>query len=128
DAFSGAAACYRGAFGSGTACDLVVDGGEILVSETRLGPGENVTVALGFPLGTFQDKPAPFLVAVPLLLLLGIASGIAAVAVAVVARIRNRRGARTGRAIIAEYEPPERISIAVSARLVGAPGKTMTAT
>jgi len=128
DVFTGAAFCYRGAFGSGTPCEVRIEAGEVAVDEAEIGPGENVTVALGFPPGTFRAKPAPFLVAFPLLIFLGVAAALAAIAIAIVARIRNHRGARTGRAIIAQYEPPDRMSVAVSARLVGAPGKAMTAT
>jgi uncharacterized membrane protein YgcG len=125
---SGATACYRGYFGSGDACEIRTEGATVTVEEAELGPYENVTLAVGFTAGTFAERPLPFLERVPLLLYGGLASLGGALALIVVAVVRSVRGARTGRAIVAQYEPPEGMSVAVAAALLGVPGKAMTAT
>lgn len=127
-AFTGAAVCYRGGFGATAGCGIEIDGSTLTVDETRLGSYENVTIAIAFPGGTFQPRPEPFLIRVPLTLYAAAAALLGALGIAIVARVRNHRGVRTGRAIIAEYEPPERMSVAVAARLTGSMGKATTAT
>ncbi len=127
-AFSGAASCYRGGFGSAEPCALTTEGRTIIAQEHDLGPFENVTLAVGFEPGTFSPRPAPFLERVPLLLWGGFAALAAALAHLAVRLIRGARGARSGRAIIAQYEPPEGVPAAVSAALVRAAPRAMTAT
>ena len=127
-ALTGAAACYRGYFGSDTGCQIAVDGETVAVDERELGPYENVTLSVGFASGTFAERPTPFLERVPVLLYGGSASLLAAIALIVGTVVRSVRGPSTGRAIIAQYEPPEGMSVAVAAVLLRATGKTMTAT
>ena len=128
EVFTGAAVCYRGRFGSGDPCPLSIDGGALSATEYELGPYENVTIALGFPPGTFSERPAPLLDRVPFLLWGGFAALVAAIGHLVIRLVTGARGARTHRAIIAQYEPPEGIPVAVSAALVKAAPKSMTAT
>lgn len=128
EAFTGDAACYRGRFGSNAGCEVTAEGRALVVDERDLGPYENVTIAAGFEPGTFSPRPAPFLERFPFLVWGGLASLAAAVALGVTAAIRARRGSRTGRAIIAQYEPPAGMPVAVAAVLLRAKDRAMTAT
>lgn len=138
DALDGNTACYRGEFGAEDHCELSSpEAGTFTAGATDLGAGENVSIAVGFDPGTFEAAPVPpvppveppsFLERVPLLLYGGVASLLAAIVVIITTVIRGRRGAKTGRAIIAQYEPPEHTSVALAAEMIGASGKSMTAT
>lgn len=133
DALTGASACYRGYEGSSTPCELIsMDPGAdpVLVAQaTALGPYENLTLAIGFQPGTFEPRderftssPAAMTSAVAALLALG-------VAIAAGATRASRWRDHPGRGIIvAEYEPPERLTLMEAADLVGAPSKGITAT
>lgn len=129
-ALNGNVACYRGGFGSATQCEITQEGGGFSVNEAALGPGENVTMAIGFAEGTFAPAPAPevpFLQRVPLLVWGGALSLIAAVATFIITLVRGR-SAKTGRAIIAQYEPPKGVSVALAAEILRVRAKSMTAT
>ena len=126
-AMSGGLACYRGYSGSGERCEIASAGGVIEVEEHELRPYENVTIAVGFTPGTFSGPPVPFLQRVPLLLYGGLASLVGAIAAIIAIIARSRRQPRTGRAIIAQYEPPEGLDVAVAAQLLRVPRRTMTA-
>lgn len=52
--FTGDISCYHGASGSTERCDITRDGSVITAQASNLGAGENMTVALGFTLGTFR--------------------------------------------------------------------------
>lgn len=154
-AFNGGASCYRGPLGSDTACPITADAGTFSVRESALGPGENVSIAIGFVPGTFAAAPEsskvpesgsgdwransfmqnPFgirdaLHAVfgdfPALLVGGLA-GIGGAIALFVRGIGRGKESRTGRAIIAQYDPPQGVSVAVSAAIVRAQYKAMTA-
>ena len=130
NAFTGATACYRGQFGESTPCEILGGGGQFTAQAIALTPNENMTVALGFMPETFASAPTPpvpFLQRVPLLVWSGIASALGAVTVFVVSLIRGRTS-RTGRAIIAQYEPQAGINAATAAELLRTPKKAMTAT
>lgn len=132
-AFDGTASCYLGEMYSNTPCEFTTDETSITAQVHNLGPGENLTLALGFAPGTFAPAPippappVPFLERVPILLWAGGASLIAAITTFVIALVRGRRS-RTGRAIIAQYEPPAGMSVAIAAQLLRVPAKSMTAT
>jgi len=128
DAFSGAASCYRGTYGSSTECELTTEAASILADESEFGPYENLTIAAGFAPGTFTLPQPPFLERVPLIMIGGFVSLAASIGLTVFWGIRNRRGFKTGRAIIAQYEPPAHTPVAFSAEMVGGQAKTMTAT
>jgi len=55
-------ACYQGEQGATDTCQITLDSdddGDVLTASARnFGPGENLTVAIGFPLGTFVQVPA----------------------------------------------------------------------
>ncbi|OJX63436.1 MAG: hypothetical protein BGO95_00835 [Micrococcales bacterium 73-13] len=127
-AMTGGTACYRGRAGSGRSCELSALDGAIVVDERGLGPYENVTIAVAFAPGTFTAPPEPFLERVPLLVYGGLASLGGAILLVVLIAVRWGRGVRTGRAIIAQYEPPEGIGAAVAAQLLRVGGRAMTAT
>ncbi|WP_430646171.1 DUF2207 family protein [Agromyces sp. GXS1127] len=133
DAFTGDAACYRGYEGSSTPCEsLSADaaGQPVVVAEAvALGPYENLTVALGFAPGTFEPRderftssPAAMTSAFGALVALGVA--IAAIAVRAT-RWRDHPGRGI---VVAEYEPPDGITLMEAADLVRAPSKGITAT
>ncbi|NLB46462.1 MAG: DUF2207 domain-containing protein [Microbacteriaceae bacterium] len=130
---TGAASCYLGVFGSTQTCELQRSEHGFTAEASDLGPRENMSFALAFMGGTFTQAPEPvappqhFLQQVPLMLWAGAASFIAATVTFVTALLRGR-GAKTGRAIIAQYEPPHDVSVAVSAQLLKQKRKTMTAT
>lgn len=129
---NGDSACYRGQFGETGTCGLTQDGATFQANESTLAAGENVTVALGFTPGTFATAPTPpkppvpWLERYPVLLWAGLAC-LAAAFVTFITSLIKGRGSKTGRPIIAQYEPPEGISLAVAADLVRAKKQTMTA-
>lgn len=145
---NGDVACYRGAFGSSTPCVIESSSDRSFsVAERDLRAGENVSIAIGFESGTFtptpeslrvedpddplaQLRPPAFLAnafgGIPVFLF----AGLATLATAVVMYFRGIKGGRpkTGRAIIAQYDPPEGISAALAAYMVQAGSKAMTST
>ncbi len=132
DLLDGAASCYAGASGSTDSCDIRrVDDGDAVTFEAGargLGPGENVTIAVGFARGTFvpgQVVRTPLeqfsVDAAPVLSgfsVGAVALAVAGVVVAVAARRRGRDA--TGRGIIVpEYGPPAGVGVLEGAELVG---------
>ncbi len=133
EAFSGDTACYRGYEGSSTPCEsLTVDreGEPFLVAEAAaLGPYENLTLAIGFRPGTFEPRDDRF-TSSPAAMTSAFGA-LAAIAIAITAAVMRATRWRhhPGRGIIiAEYEPPERLSLMEAADLVRASGKGITAT
>ncbi|GAA2039641.1 hypothetical protein GCM10009819_25950 [Agromyces tropicus] len=132
-AFTGDVACYSGYEGSSTPCASleVQPGGEpvVIARADALGPYQNLTVALGFRTGTFEPRDERFTSSpVAMTSLFG---ALGAVGVAIFAGVRRATRWRDhpGRGlIIAEYEPPEGITLMEAADLVGAAGKGVTAT
>lgn len=133
EALSGDAACYRGYEGSSTPCELLsVDAGAdpVLVAQaSALGPYENLTLAVGFRPGTFEPRderftssPAAMTSAVA-----GIIAFLLAIAAVVTRAVRWRDHPGRG-IIVAEYEPPEGLTLMEAADLVGASSKGITAT
>ncbi len=53
-------ACYQGAEGSTEPCEIAASGNVITAHATELGPYENMTVAIGFTLGTFRGYEPSF--------------------------------------------------------------------
>src|SRR5690606_14004107 len=119
DALTGEHACYRGTEGSEQQCTISLaqstSSPVFEASESGLGPRENVAIAVGVEPGTFTARPVPWYVRVPIPLWAGIGSALLAVGTFVTTVIRNARGARTGDPIIAQYEPPAGVSLAVAA-------------
>lgn len=131
----GAAACYVGEEGSSRTCDVARtdgDGGVVFDAGARdLGPGENLTIAVGFTRGTFvpgevvRTPLAQFSVdAAPVLAGASVGAvglGLAGVGAALVARRRGRDAAGRG-VIVAEYDPPPGVDVLQGAELVGRRG------
>jgi uncharacterized membrane protein YgcG len=131
-ALDGAASCYEGPRGSTTRCDISASGGEgvPLTWSARagaLGPGENMTIAVGFvrgtfvpgevyrtPLEQFSVDNAPLLGGVSLGT---VGLGAAGVAAALVARRRGRDAAGRG-VTVPEYGPPDDVDVLEGAELV----------
>ncbi|MFT4085923.1 MAG: DUF2207 domain-containing protein [Gordonia sp. (in: high G+C Gram-positive bacteria)] len=61
NALTGEASCYRGPDGSTARCDITRDGTAFTAAADRLGPHENMTVAVGFAPGTFASARPNFL-------------------------------------------------------------------
>ena len=135
-ALDGAAACYVGAQGSTTRCDIARSGGggAPLMYEagaTGLGPGENVTIAVGLATGTFVPgevvrtpieqfsvDAAPMLAASSLG---AVGLALAGVGTALLARRRGRDAPGRG-VIVPEYEPPADVDVLEGAELVNRRG------
>ncbi|WP_348789324.1 DUF2207 domain-containing protein [Leifsonia sp. NPDC080035] len=107
DALQGEASAYRGAQGATDKADVERTDGGFRFSADRLGPGENLTFAIGFAPGTFTpradglfDTGWGWAAAAGLLL------GILALIGGIVVRVRLLRDAPGRGTIIPEYVPP----------------------
>jgi uncharacterized membrane protein YgcG len=122
------AAGYAGAEGSDTAVAATPIAGGYLFEADDLGPGENLTVAVGFEPGTFVPRASGFFDSpFPTISLVG---GIGSVIVAGLAGFarRTRLADAPGRGtIIAEYLPPKEATLPMSALLSGTVGKSTPA-
>jgi uncharacterized membrane protein YgcG len=115
-------ACYQGVAGSTKQCDVVDDGSVITVSAVNLRPSENVTVALGFPTGTFaQYEQSAFEkiigVIIGIWILLTIITSI--VGFVLIFVVSYRYSSRSNRrkeigTVVAEYIPPKATSVQVA--------------
>lgn len=137
----GAASCYRGAQNSTDRCDIsreVEAGGEVAYSaaSSDLGPGENVTISVGFSRGTFvpgevvRTPEEQFSVdAAPALSVLSIGTlGASAAALGAAAFSRRRNRDAPGRGIIVvEYTPPTDTDVLEGAHLVRRTGAAIPA-
>jgi uncharacterized membrane protein YgcG len=131
-ALSGDVACYTGEEGSTTECELTrgTDAeGTVFSAEVRdLGPGENVTAAIGFTAGTFviPDPPQPALWAVILPIIVLVLTGLATLA-AVITRTRAPRDAAGRGTIIPEYSVPDESNLFVAGNVSGRAEKSVSA-
>jgi uncharacterized membrane protein YgcG len=127
-AMTGNQACYRGELGSGTPCDIRVDGDTVSVDERDLGSYQNVTFAIGFASGTFTPgetvEQHPIVRILPWVLL-GI---LAAITVAIIVLRRTVWAHAPGRGIVvAQYEGPEAIGVMPAAAFLGTPARGLPA-
>lgn len=130
---TGDVACYQGPEGSSTPCArLSVDDADPVVVRAgadALRPYENLTVAVGFEPGTVVPRDDS--VAASPAAIASIGGGIVGLLALVgawFARVGPWRDARGRGTIIAEYTPPDGVSLMQSADLVGASGRGITAT
>jgi uncharacterized membrane protein YgcG len=127
---TGQNSCYQGSEGSTEKCDLAADNGTITAHADKLGPYENMTLAIGFEPKTFADAPfnliEKILEVVPVTFLLGTLAEVLAVVGAAVLHFQLWRR-RSGDPIIAQYEPPKGVSAMLAANIVGKPKKGMAA-
>lgn len=131
-ALDGAASCYQGRMGSNTPCDISRAGGSggpltWSARAANLGPGENMTIAVGFARGTFVPGEvsrtpleqfsfdnAPLLGGVSVG---AVGLGVAGLAAALVARRKGRDAEGRG-VIVPEYGPPDDVDVLEGAELV----------
>ncbi|WP_173922076.1 DUF2207 domain-containing protein [Agromyces sp. Marseille-P2726] len=131
--FTGDVACYRGSAGPTTPCDSLTvaeSSPPVMTAEAAdLGPFQNLTIAAGFRLGTFEPRDESFWASG-----WAIAGGVGAVvsvlalAAAIVLRLTRWRDHPGRGTIIAQYQPRPDVSAMVAADLVGQSGKGVTAT
>ncbi|TBN56649.1 DUF2207 domain-containing protein [Glaciihabitans arcticus] len=122
-------AAYSGAENSDTPADGTYNGdGSYTFTATDLGPGENLSFAIGFEPDTFIPRDSSFLGAPwPFLSLLGGLGSLIVAGVAAVLR-RTRLADAPGRGtIIAEYMPPKGASLPLSALISGTVSKSTPA-
>lgn len=124
-------ACYQGVDGSNTNCQITQEGATFRVATSKLAPGENVTVALGFRAGTFAAyQPSLWERLVGVWIGLLASTGLASVGLIIWlsvrwTRLKNRAG-EIG-TIIPEYLPPKEASITASAEVLDSPQSVFAA-
>lgn len=114
-------ACYQGRQGSTERCDITRNGDTVSARVGELGPYENMTIALGFTLGTFRGyEPSLWdrLFSIWIVLVI-ISSIIGFVAIFWLSyrysRVSNR--SRELEPIATEYTPPKGVSVLTSAQV-----------
>lgn len=104
--------CYAGDSGSTDQCGTVVDGDTISTQPVALFPYQNVTIALGFVDGTFELFDSSIFASVwGWLLVLCALVAVGAAITAIALRLTIHRDARGRPVIVAEYLPPEGMSL-----------------
>ena len=123
--------CYTGVAGSNDICQLTKEGAVFRVSALELGPGENVTVALGFSPETFAQYQKTFWERIlPLWVGLIFVTGIAGMGVLVWAIARySKQSNRTNEmgTIVPEYLPPRDQSVTTAAEVIDSPRAVLAA-
>ncbi len=110
--------CYQGYVGSTDACPITSDGDTITTEPVPLLPYQNVSIALGFTDGTFELFDNSVLASWwGWLLILSALLAVGTMIVAIVLRATVHRDARGRPVIIAEYLPPEGMSLLEAAVL-----------
>lgn len=125
---TGSVACYRGVFGATDPCALVRDDNAYTVTAENLFPGHNITVALGFAPGTFTPRPFALFEKVPPLLFSAIVAFAGALLLAIGGVTLGRRSARVSDPVIAQFDPPDGVDVALAAHAMKVPHLAMTAT
>jgi uncharacterized membrane protein YgcG len=120
--------CYFGGSGEGDGCEIS-DGGDGTVTArvADVGPYQNMTIALGFPAGTFAPANFSIFDYLPIGGIVGILGTIGAALSALVLRFTKLRDAKGTGIIIAQYEPPADMDPFLAANIVKAPKKGMAA-
>jgi uncharacterized membrane protein YgcG len=94
----------------------------------NLGPGENLTFAIGFRPGTFTARDSGFFAAPwPLLALIFAAGALAAAIAALILRTTRLRDAPGRDILIAEYLPPKGVNLLLSALILHRTSKSTAA-
>ncbi|MEN2740574.1 DUF2207 domain-containing protein [Microbacterium sp. X-17] len=123
-ALTGQHACYQGAQGATTTCEIAAgpqpDGGVAVSAKAAdLGPHETMTIAVGFAPGTFATFDAsPFRSVWGWLALAGALGAIAVLVWAIVLRVTRLRDAPGLRFIVPEYDPPAQVDALLAAVLL----------
>ncbi|MEO5921770.1 MAG: DUF2207 domain-containing protein [Pseudolysinimonas sp.] len=120
--------CYFGSDGEANGCEIADQGdGTVTARVSDVGPYENMTIALGFPAGTFAPADFSIFDYLPVGGIVGILGAIGAALSALILRFTKLRDARGTGIIIAQYEPPADIDPFLAANIVKAPKKGMAA-
>jgi uncharacterized membrane protein YgcG len=126
-ALTGEAVCYYGYDNSSDECAIDSNGdGEFSASVRDLFAYQNMTVVIAFEEGTFAG--APFWAFVPIPALIAIALVLFGLITALIVRFVLWRDAKGRGIVIAQYEPPEGLSMMLAANIAGNPKKGMAAT
>jgi uncharacterized membrane protein YgcG len=127
-ALTGNTACYTGPQDTTNTCPVTTESPTAFsVSVDDLGPGDNVTLVVGFDKGTFIAPVPTRGVVQPIPWYVDLLSGglgvlgVGVLVAAIVARVRSGRGAAGRGTIIAQYSEPEGITIVQSAYLESRP-------
>lgn len=122
---SGDKACYYGYGGESNKCQLTEGSGVLTASTTNLGPGQNMTLAIGFAKGTFAgyeqsaaEKFWAFILAawVTLLVVTSIVGFVLIFVVSFRYTARSNRKKDLG-TVVPEYLPPKDISVLTSSHI-----------
>lgn len=130
---TGQAACYQGASDSNQACtslDSKADGSgwQVDAGTGNLGPGEGLTLVVGFQAGTFVPRDESFTAnAFPSIGLAGSLVALVAAALAGIARANRWRNSPGRPTIIAEYLPPKGVNLLQAGDVLAASRKAMVA-
>lgn len=128
---TGQYACYQGAAGSDTRCDMTDSDNVLTAAVQGLGVGENATVAVGFQKDTFAAyQPTLWERLVALWGILNVAGWVAAIIAIIVLIAKSVR--LSGRkheigTVVPEYLPPPDASVTVSGQIIGTVQSVMTA-
>jgi uncharacterized membrane protein YgcG len=118
---SGRRACYQGAAGAAATCNMTETSDGITTHADNLAPGENITVALGFPPHTFAIyKPTlkeRLKAYATVMAALSFPLGAIAVLLLVLRYYRLSMRSREHTTIVPEYTPPQDTSVTVSATI-----------
>lgn len=117
---TGKSACYQGAEGSAARCDITRSGNTFTAQASNLGPGQNMTIAVGFDDKTFVEPPNPknnWVFAILPWVLLGLT--IAALLFSIVVRNFVWRDAPGRGIIVPQYTPPKNAYPMLAAELLG---------
>ncbi|MDB5176797.1 MAG: hypothetical protein JWN75_465 [Candidatus Saccharibacteria bacterium] len=114
-------ACYQGAVGSTQKCDISTDGTVVTAQANDLQPYQNMTVAIGFTLGTFRGyEPSLLDIIAGFWVTSLIFTSLFGVVTIVWLVIRyNKINNRTNelKPIVPEYIPPKDVSVLLSAQI-----------
>ena len=120
--------CYFGSAGQADGCEIS-DGadGTVTARASEVAPYQNMTIALGFPSGTFAAADFSIFDYLPVGGIVGILGTIGAALSALVLRFTKLRDAAGTGIVIAQYEPPENMDPFLAANIVKAPKRGMAA-
>ena len=125
---NGNVAAYRGVEGESQSASIDPTGSGFAFRATDLGPGENLTLAIGFEPGTFEPRDGSFFAAPwPTLSLLFAIASLAVVVGAAVTRATRLRDAPGRGIIIPEYAAPKNANVFLSSVIIHKQAKATTA-
>ncbi|MEQ1736697.1 MAG: DUF2207 domain-containing protein, partial [Rhodoglobus sp.] len=120
--------CYFGSDSEANGCEITDQGdGTVTARVSDVGPYQNMTIALGFPAGTFAPPNFSIFDYLPVGGIVGILATLGAALSALVLRFTKLRDARGTGIVIAQYEPPENMDPFLAANIVKAPKRGMAA-